>query len=124
MSTTSSTPQRDVFIIDRFDTASAEIAARAPIAGHFIGVRPGPDRPDYCFVLLRDPIAVGGRWVRMLVVCARAVGEQVTPTAKDLGVNVALVLDDTAFRDPVLEFAKVDYVGVGFLTVVPAASGS
>jgi hypothetical protein len=56
----------------------------------------------------------------MLVVCARLAGEQVTPTAKDLGVNVALVLDDMAFRDPVLDFAKVDYVGVGFLTVVPA----
>jgi hypothetical protein len=124
MSTTSSRPQRDVFIIDRFDTASAEVATRAPIAGHFIGVRPGPDRPDYCFIALRDPIAVGGRWVRMLVVCARLAGEQVTPTAKDLGVNVALVLDDMAFRDPVLDFAKVDYVGVGFLTVVPATGVS
>jgi hypothetical protein len=39
-------------------------------------------------------------------------------------VNVALVLDDMAFRDPVLDFAKVDYVGVGFLTVVPATGVS
>ena len=112
------------WIIERFDTAADEVAARAPISGHFIGVRPGSDRPDYCFIGLPDPIAVGGRWVRMLVVCARLPDEQVTPTAKDLGVNVALVRDDSAFHDAVLDFAKIDYVGVGFLTVVPAASGS
>ena len=121
MTTTSSRAQRDVFIIERFDTAADDIATRTPIAGDFIGVRPGPDRPDYCFILLRDPIAVGGQWVRMLVVCARLAGEQVTPTAKDLAVNVALVRNDTAFRDPMLDFAKVEYVGVAYLTVVPAA---
>ncbi len=51
-------------------------------------------------------------------------GDQVTSWAKELNVNVALVLDDEAFHEPMLDFAKVDYVGIGYLTVVPAASGS
>ncbi len=119
-----SEPQRDVFIIERFDTAPDEVAARAPISGHFVGVRPGPDRPDYCFMVLHDPIAVDGRWVRMLVICARLLGEQVTPGARDLAVNVALVRDDSAYRDPRLEFSKVEYAGIGYLTVVPATARS
>ena len=72
MSTTSSRP-RDVFISSSTGSTPPRTRSRLahPIAGHFIGVRPGPDRPDYCFIALRDPITVGGRRVRMLVVCAR-----------------------------------------------------
>jgi hypothetical protein len=54
--------------------------------------------------------------VHALVVCARFVGHQLRPGMVDLPVNFAHVIDNSLAKDEHVDFAKVEYAGVGFLT--------
>jgi hypothetical protein len=101
-------------------------------------VIPGPDRPDYCAILLDRPLYLlppsdlelvrvePGTIVRdrerlsirvnAIIACARLVDEQIGPDSTNLAVNVAAVIDNTASRDPVLAFAKLHVLGVGLFS--------
>jgi hypothetical protein len=116
-----------------FDGAPREVMAQAPLEGELLGVIPGPDRPDYCAILLDRPLYLSppselarvepGAIVRdgervsirvnAVIVCARLVREQIGPDSADVAVNVAAVIDNTALRDPVLAFTKLHVLGVG-----------
>jgi hypothetical protein len=127
---------RPLVTVTALDGAPDEIVAQEPLDGELLRVIPGADRPDYCVVILDRPVRFrpdpdldlgrvlaeqltaepDGRplvWIRAVVVVARFVGEQVTPGARGLAVDVALVLDDTTLRADLLDFAKVLPVGVG-----------
>jgi hypothetical protein len=121
-----------------FDDAPREVMAQAPLEGELLGVIPGPDRPDYCAILLDRPLYLlppsdlelarvepgtivrdGERVsirVNAVIVCARLVGEQIGPDSTRLAVNVAAVIDNTALRDPVLAFVKLHVLGVGLFS--------
>jgi hypothetical protein len=120
-----------------FDVAPAEVMPQAPLEGELLGVIPGPDRPDYCAILLDRPLYLSppsdlelarvepGAIVRdgervsirvnAVIVCAGLVGEQIGPDSSNVAVNVAAVIDNTALRDPVLAFTKLHVLGVGAL---------
>ena len=128
--------------ITRFDVAPPEVDAQTPLDGELLHVIPGPDRPDYVAVLLDKPVyfrpppeltvarigpgkvvtdADGYPVVRVnsIVVCARIVGDQITPASADLPVDVAFVVDDTALRDEVLDLTKLHVVGHGSFDHLP-----
>ena len=127
---------RPLVTVTSLDGVPDEIDAQAPLDGELVRVIPGPDRPDYCLVILDRPLRfhpgtdldlervlaeqltteADGRpllWVRTVVVVARFAGERITPGVRDLTVDLALVVDDTTLRDDVLDFAKVLPIGVG-----------
>jgi hypothetical protein len=66
----------------------------------------------------RVPDGKGRPMVRVdaLVVCSRFVGQQLHPGMKDLPVNVAYVIDESALTDPSLDFGKIEYAAIGSLT--------
>lgn len=125
--------------ITSFDQAPIELTWQLPVNGELYRLMPGPDRPDYSVMVLERPVHFypaegfdrervpadrrvpdrkGRPMVRVdaLVVCSRFVGQQLQPGMKDLPVNVAYVIDDAVLRDPVLDFAKIEYAAIGFLT--------
>lgn len=129
------------FTIDSVDLGPPELAAQLPIRAELRRVIPGPDRPDYCLAVLDTPIvfrppagfdlsrsspdylrqdAAGPIiYVPAIVVAARAVGDQLHPGMKGLGVALAYVIDNTVARDEVIDFAKLHYAAVAFITDVP-----
>jgi hypothetical protein len=106
---------RPLVTITDLDGVPSDLAELAPLDGELLRVIPGADRPDYCLVVLDQPrhVHVGANpvWIRAVVVVARLAGEQVTPGARNLAVDLALVLDDTTLGDDALDFAKVLPVG-------------
>lgn len=125
--------------VSRFDDAPEELGWQLPINGELYRLMPGPDRPDYSFVVLRRPLHFypragfdlervaeaqrvedrkGRPMVRVhaLLVCARYVGQQLHPGMSDLGVSIAYVIDNSLAKDAKVDFAKIEYAGTGFLS--------
>lgn len=125
--------------LSRFDLAAEELTWQLPVNGELYRLMPGSDRPDYSLMVLRRPLHFyppegfdlgrvspeqqvpdrkGRPMVRVhaLVVCARFVGQQLQPRMVDLPVNVAYVIDNSLARDEQVDFAKIEYTGVGFLS--------
>ena len=118
-----------------------ELTSQLPLRGELAGVIPGPDRPDYCLVVLDRPIAFEPPEdfdrdrirqsaidqmaldlddvlpIGTLVVAARQTGIQISPTMVDLVVNIAYVLDESVLTDELLEFDKVHFVAIATLNL-------
>lgn len=118
-----------------------ELTSQLPLRGELAGVIPGPDRPDYCLVVLDRPIAFEPPEdfdrdrirqsaidqmaldlddvlpIGTLVVAARQTGTQISPTMVDLVVNIAYVLDESVLTDELLEFDKVHFVAIATLNL-------
>jgi hypothetical protein len=100
---------------------------------------PGSDRPDYSLLVLERPVHFypaegfdlgrvepeqrvqdrrGRRMVRVhaMLLCARFVGQQLHSGMRDLAVNLAYVIDNSLARDAVVDFAKIEFAAVGFLS--------
>lgn len=119
----------------------AGLVAAIPLSGELAGVIPGPDRPDYCLVVLDDPIdfeipddfdrerirqtAIDQMTLDLddnvsitaVVIAARQTGTQISPTMVDLAVNVAYVLDESVLTDETLEFDRVHFAGIATLNL-------
>lgn len=133
--------------IARFDVAPPELGWQTPLGGELYRLMPGPDRPDYSLMVLERPLHFypaegfdtdrleadqrtedrrGRPMVRVhaLLLCARFVGEQLHPGMSDLAVNIAYVIDNSLARDERVDFAKIEYAAVGFLSegLVPRES--
>ncbi|MDV3220566.1 hypothetical protein [Intrasporangium sp.] len=125
--------------LSRFDLAPEELTWQLPVNGELYRLMPGSDRPDYSLMVLRRPLHFyppegfdqgrvepeqqvpdrkGRPMVRVhaLLVCARFVGQQLHSRMVDLPVNVAFVIDNSLARDERVDFAKIEYAGVGFLS--------
>lgn len=125
--------------ISGFDVAPDELTWQLPINGELYRVIPGPDRPDYSIMLLERPLHFypgpqlelhrvdedlmtedrqGRTMVRAhaLVLCARFTGQQLHPGMADFPVNVAAVIANSVLSDPSLDFDKISYAAVGFLS--------
>ena len=118
-----------------------ELTSQLPLRGELAGVIPGPDRPDYCLVVLDRPIEFeppedfdrdrirqsaidqmaldldDGLPIGTLVVAARQTGTQISPTMVDLVVNNAYVLDESVLTDELLEFDKVHFAAIATLNL-------
>ena len=118
-----------------------ELTSQLPLRGELAGVIPGPDRPDYCLVVLDRPIAFEPPEdfdrdrirqsaidqmaldlddvlpIGTLVVAARQTGTQISPTMVDLVVNIAYVLDESVLTDELLEFDKVHFAAIATLNL-------
>jgi len=128
--------------IDRLDSELPELTGRVPLLGDLRRVIPGPDRSDYCLVVLDAPIpflppenfdwsvtqpefretradGVAFLWVNALVICSRIVGEQIAPTMRDLQINLAYVVDNTLGRDATLDFSKIYFANIATLNLAP-----
>lgn len=134
-------PARPRIVFTAARSGAEGFTSRLPLRGELAGVIPGPDRPDYCLVELDEPIdfeppadfdrdrihqsAIDQMVLDLddvlpisaLVIVARQVGTQVSPTMADLAVNVGYVLDDSLFTDDVLEFDKVHFAAVATLNL-------
>lgn len=125
--------------VTRFDVAPAELEWQLPIHGELWRLMPGSDRPDYSLMVLERPLHVypmqgldpervapdlrtedrkGRPLVRVdaLVLCARFVGQQLHQGMVDLAVNLAYVVDNSLSGDQQVDFGKIAFAGVGFLT--------
>ncbi len=125
--------------IGRLDAAPDELEWQLPLDGELYRLLPGPDRPDYSVVLLERPLHFypepdldlarvaanqrvedrkGRRMVRVdaVLVCARFVGQQLHPGMVDLAVNIAHVIDNAQIREETVDFGKISFAAVGYLT--------
>ena len=140
--------------ITRFDVAPTELEWQLPVNGELYRLMPGSDRPDYSLLVLERPLHFypkadfdiervepaqrvedrkGRPMVRVhaMLLCARFVGQQLHPGMVDLAVNLAYVIDNSLARDPQVDFAKIEFAAIGFLSEghaprpeVPAATGT
>jgi hypothetical protein len=130
------------FVLTRLDLGPAELEAALPLRADALRVMPGSDRPDYLLARFEKPLKyrtpVGfdqnradaslrgtdeqGDFVIVqgIVVCARFVGQGFTTGMRGLAVNIAYVIDNTLANDASVDFAKLDYVAVGFIDDVDA----
>ena len=125
--------------ITRFDTAPAELEWQLPLNGELYRLIPGSDRPDYSLLVLDRPLHFypkkdfdlsrvepemqvqdrkGRPMVRVhaMLLCARFVGQQLHPGMVDLAVNLAYVIDNSLARDAEVDFGKIEFAAVGFLS--------
>lgn len=125
--------------ITRFDDGPDELTWQLPVTGELYRLMPGPDRPDYSFMLLERPLLFypsegmdvdrvgderfvedrrGRRMIEVhaLLLTARFVGQQLHPGMVELPVNVAYVLDQSLAQDASVDLAKIAYAAVGYLT--------
>lgn len=132
--------------VTRFDTAPPELEWQLPLNGELYRLIPGSDRPDYSLLVLdrplhfypRDGFDLGrvepeqrvqdrkGRTmvrVHALLLCARFVGQQLHPGMTDLSVNLAYVIDNSLARDAEVDFGKIEFAGIGFLSEGRAPAG-
>jgi hypothetical protein len=121
------------------DTAPAELEWQLPLNGELYRLIPGADRPDYSLLVLERPLHFypregfdlrrveaeqqvqdrkGRTMVRVhaLLLCARFVGQQLHPGMTDLAVNLAYVIDNSLARDAEVDFAKIEFAAIGFLS--------
>ncbi|WP_344939930.1 hypothetical protein [Terrabacter ginsenosidimutans] len=137
--------------VTRFDTAPPELEWQLPLNGELYRLIPGADRPDYSLLVLDRPLHFyprdgfdlsrveadqhvqdrkGRTMVRVhaLLLCARFVGQQLHPGMTDLSVNLAYVIDNSLARDAEVDFGKIEFAGIGFLseghTPVQGAQGA
>jgi hypothetical protein len=132
------------FVLTRLDIGPAELEAALPLRADALRVIPGSDRPDYLLARFERPLkyrtpsgfdvnradpALRGTdergdfvIVQGIIVCARFVGQNFTSGMRDLAVNIAYVIDNSAANDATVDFSKLEYVAVGFVDdVAPAA---
>ncbi|WP_028785462.1 hypothetical protein [Terracoccus sp. 273MFTsu3.1] len=125
--------------VTRFDTAPPELEWQLPLNGELYRLMPGSDRPDYSLLVLERPLHFyphdgfdlrrvepeqqvqdrkGRTMVRVhaLLLCARFVGQQLHPGMVDLAVNLAYVIDNSLARDAEVDFAKIQFAAIGFLS--------
>jgi hypothetical protein len=125
--------------VTHFDTAPPELEWQLPLDGELYRLMPGSDRPDYSLFVLERPVHFyprdgfdlgrvepeervedrkGRPMVRVhaLLLCARFVGQQLHPGMKDLAVNLAYVIDNSLARDAQVDFGKIEFAAIGFLT--------
>jgi hypothetical protein len=125
------------FVLTRLDLGPAELEAALPLRADALRVLPGADRPDYLLARFEKPLKyrtpVGfdpnradaslrgtdeqGDFVIVqgIVLCSRFVGQSFTSGMRDLAVNIAYVIDNSVANDASVDFAKLDYVAVGFI---------
>jgi hypothetical protein len=125
--------------VTHFDTAAPELEWQLPLNGELYRLIPGSDRPDYSLLVLDRPLHFypgegfdlgrveadqqvqdrkGRTMVRVhaLILCARFVGQQLHPGMTDLAVNLAYVIDNSLARDAEVDFGKIEFAGIGFLS--------
>ena len=135
--------------VTRFDTAPPELEWQLPLNGELTGSCRAPtarttrcssssarctSTPATGFDLRRvEPEQQvqdrkGRTMVRVhaLLLCARFVGQQLHPGMTDLAVNLAYVIDNSLARDAEVDFAKIEFAAIGFLSEghAPARHGA
>jgi len=132
------------FVLTRLDLGPAELESALPLRADALRVMPGPDRPDYLLARFERPLkyrtpvgfdmtradpALRGQdadgdfvVVQGIVVCARFVGQGFRSGMRDLAINIAYVIDNSLANDTQVDFAKLEYVAVGFIDDAEAAA--
>ena len=131
------------FELRELDLGPEDLVSQLPIRARVVRQMACRDRDDYLAARLERPIKyhypaefdtgkahpkflardADGPYVsiHVIVVCARIVGERLHPEMKSFPVNIAYVIDNRVGINAVLDFAKIEYVGVGFVDDVPDA---
>jgi len=104
--------------ITSIDMGPEELAAQTPIVVELLREIPGDDRPDYWLGEARRPIRSvkdgAERSITHLILAARCEGAVIRPGVQQLPIGIAFVTDASLLEDERLDFAKCDYVAIGF----------
>lgn len=140
------------FRIDGIDVGPDDLPAQLPREGALLRQVPGPDRPDYFLGVLDapltyrttldalrengvDPASADPRLIRIeddgtvelgvFGVCfaARIVGQAPHAGMRDFPVMLAYVVDNSVMRDETIDFSKLVYSAVAFLSDATPAEG-
>lgn len=129
-------------VLDYCDMGPPDLPDQMPLRGELVRTLAGSDRSDYCLVRLQraigftppewfdlstvSPELIGrmlgfdGELVRVpaLIVGARMVGTQISPTSNRLLVNLAYIIDPTQIWDDRLHLEKCYFAAIAALTIV------
>ncbi|MGP6170891.1 hypothetical protein ACTU6U_01240 [Microbacterium sp. A196] len=135
------------------DTGPDDLSEQLPAEARLLRQIPGPDRPDYFFAVLDEairyrtsltalrelgvnPDAADPQLIRIhedgtvdllvfgIVIAARIAGSHPHAGMKDFPVMLAYVVDNTALRDEVLDFTKIVYSAVGFISDIDSETAA
>ncbi|HWH52670.1 MAG TPA: hypothetical protein VN651_14065 [Gemmatimonadaceae bacterium] len=93
-----------------------DLEAQAPFTLSLERQLPGPGRPDYWLARLDRPLAVSanGRAIRInwLVLAARFRSQTISPSAGEIAVGVAYVVDEAQLELETVDMSKCLYVAI------------
>lgn len=108
-------------VITSLDLGPSELEAKLPWRARVLRTVPAPDHGDYILVELAQPITSAKegttRHVTHAVLSPHLVGTSLVRGASNLGTKIAYVIDARQVAAPALDFAMVEYVAIGFITV-------
>ncbi len=109
-------------VIVSLDTGPDDLDKLLPITAKLLCKLDNPDGSEYWIAELNAPISVVNRASRKeithLIIGARLMGESIKPNMKNMGVNIAYVLDQGMLNDSIIDFDKGEYVAIGFASDV------
>src|SRR5262245_38616733 len=107
--------------IHTLDSGPDELAAQLPIRAQLLRKLPGPDEGDYTLAELAAPISSNRngtvREIRYIIVGPHLRGASFKPGNNSIALNSAYVIDERQLNEPKLDFAKAEYVAIGFAAV-------
>ena len=104
--------------IVRFDTGLEEWESKLPIKIHFLKPLSSSDGSDYALAALERPLVYQSKRIDLLIVGARFEGARIGRGMIDFPINIAVVVDNSILNDNAVDFAKGEYVAVGFCNEV------
>lgn len=105
-------------LIKELDNGPEELHDQLPLLIELIRPLNAPDGSDYALAELDKAFEWKGKEITHIIVGARFGGSRVGRGMEELPINIALVIDNSLLNDSDLDFAKGEYVAIGFATDV------
>jgi hypothetical protein len=102
--------------ITELDSGPEELSRSLPLRMRLLRPLSAPDGSDYALAELAKPIERPDRSITHIIIGARLLGSRIGRGMKDFPVNIAYVIDNSLLNDETLDFAKGEYIAIGFAT--------
>ncbi len=101
------------FVLKFADTGPDDLQSKLPMNIIVIRRIPGSDTNDYWLAKTDKPIVLDGKQIQYLIIGARFAGESlINSNKKNIGLNIAYVIDESILNDDFLDFKKAKFIAI------------